>query len=235
MAARDAATRNHKREASPSKTSDPSGDNLYVNVNVWYSRGEMGKSVDALEAPETPVEPAPADLFRIQKVAADTGLTTRSIRYYEEIGLLEPAARSEGDYRLYDADDLARLRYIKGLRDDAGFSLAEIAQLLEDETARARNRARFRESHDPVERKAIVQDAVSRVDRQVATLRAKADRLEAMVAEANARRAHLTDHLGEIDAELAGDLETAAERHRAAHASADHRHPGRASGGRLTP
>jgi len=189
----------------------------------------MSKPVDALEVPETHEAPAQI-LFRIQKVAADTGLTTRSIRYYEEIGLLEPAARSDGDYRLYDADDLARLHYIKGLRDDAGFSLAEIAQLLEDETARARNRARFRESDDPAERRAIVEDALARVDRQVNTLRAKADRLEAMIAEANARRTHLTEHLAEIEAEAAGDFATAAERHRAAHASGDHRHPGSAHG-----
>ena len=63
-----------------------------------------------------------APLLRIQEVAAETGLTTRAIRYYEEIGLLEPAARSDGAYRLYDASDLERLRFIKSLRDDAGFS-----------------------------------------------------------------------------------------------------------------
>ena len=170
----------------------------------------------------------PDRLLRIQEVAAEIGLTPRSIRYYEEIGLLAPPARSEGDYRLYDADDVERLRYIKGLRDDAGFSLAEIAQLLEDETARARNRARFRESDDPAERRAIVEDALARTDRQVETLRAKVGRLEAMVAEADARRAHLTAHLEEIEAEVAGDLERAAERHAAAHAAADHRHPSRA-------
>src|SRR5580765_5592351 len=94
-------------------------------------------------------------LLRIQQVAADVGLTTRSIRYYEELGLLKPAARSEGSYRLYDDDDLERLRFIKGLRDDAGFSLAEIGQLLEDETARARNKARFKATDDPAERREI--------------------------------------------------------------------------------
>lgn len=168
---------------------------------------------------------APTRLLRIQEVAAEIGLTTRSIRYYEEIGLLAPAARSGGDYRLYDRDDLERLRYIKGLRDDAGFSLAEIAQLLEDETARARNRARFRESHDPVERRAIVEDALARVDSQVTTLRAKADRLEAMIAEANARGTHLREHLAEIDAELAGDLEAATGHARAAHVARPHEPP----------
>ena len=82
----------------------------------------------------------------------DVGLTTRTIRYYEEIGLLTPAARTEGDYRLYDADDVERLRFIKDLRDDAGFSLAEIGRLLEDEAARARNRDRFRSTTDTAER-----------------------------------------------------------------------------------
>jgi MerR family transcriptional regulator, repressor of the yfmOP operon len=141
-----------------------------------------------------------ADLLRIQEVAAETGLTTRTIRYYEELGLLKPAARSEGSYRLFDPDDLERLRFIKGLRDDAGFSLAEIGQLLEDDLARVRNRSRFRSTTDTTERRAILGDAMVRVDRQVATLQTKIDRLEAMIAEAHARRAHLENHLAEIDA-----------------------------------
>ena len=95
-------------------------------------------------APTPATEPR---LLRIQEVAAEVGLTTRSIRYYEEIGLLEPAARSDGDYRLFDASDLERLRFIKSLRDDAGFSLAQVGQMLEDEAARARNRERLR-AHD---------------------------------------------------------------------------------------
>jgi len=142
--------------------------------------------------------PPAVPLLRIQQVAADVGLTTRSIRYYEELGLLKPAARSEGSYRLYDDDDLERLRFIKGLRDDAGFSLAEIGQLLEDEAARARNRERFRSTNDPDERTAIVEDAFVRVDRQIAILRDKIGRLEAMVTEAEGRRAHLEAHLDEI-------------------------------------
>jgi len=142
----------------------------------------------------------PVRLLRIQEVAAETGLTPRAIRYYEEMGLLAPAGRSEGAYRLYDTEDLDRLRFIRGLRDDAGFSLAEIRQLLEDEAARAHNRARFRETHDDAERRVIVLDALERVDRQVATLRHKIERLEAMIAEAERRRGHLEGHLADIEA-----------------------------------
>ena len=139
-------------------------------------------------------------LLRIQEAAADVGLTTRAIRYYEEIGLLEPAARSEGAYRLYDADDLERLRFIKGLRDDAGFSLAEIGQLLEDESARARNREAFRATRNPAARRAILSDAIERIDRQVVTLRSKIERLEEMIAEAAERRRHLKRHLDDLEA-----------------------------------
>ena len=143
-------------------------------------------------------------LLRIQEVADVVGLTTRSIRYYEEIGLLAPAARSEGAYRLCDPDDVARLEFIKGLRDDAGFSLAEIRQLLEDETARATNRMRFRESRSPAERREVLLDGVTRIERQVATLRAKIERLQSMIDAANDRRAHLEGHLAEIAS--AGDV-----------------------------
>ncbi len=144
-------------------------------------------------------EPA-ARLLRIQEVAEETGLTPRSIRYYEEMGLLEPAARSEGAYRLYDADDLERLRFIRGLRDDAGFSLAEIAQLLEDEHARALGRNAFRGPGDPAERRAAMVDAVARIDRQIATLERKRERLEEMQRAALARRAHIEQHIADLDA-----------------------------------
>ena len=150
---------------------------------------------------DTTLEPTTESrLLRIQEVASELGLTTRSIRYYEEIGLLKPCARTEGAYRLFDPDDLDRLRFIKGLRDDAGFSLAEIAALLEDETARGRNRARFRATDDPAERRSLIAEATERIDRQIDILRGKIGRLESMVAEAQSRRAHLQEHLAEIEA-----------------------------------
>jgi DNA-binding transcriptional MerR regulator len=149
--------------------------------------------------PSTTIELEPA-LRRIQDVAAELGLTPRSIRYYEELGLLAPAARSGGAYRLYDADDVERLRFIKGLRDDAGFSLAEIGQLLEDEAMRSRNRVRFRTTNDAAERRAIVDDSLHRIDRQIESLRAKMDRLAGMIEEAEGRREHLRVHLAELDA-----------------------------------
>ena len=162
----------------------------------------------------TPPAPTPARLLRINEVAAEIGLTTRTIRYYEEVGLLAPAARSDGDYRLYDASDLDRLRFIRDLRDDAGFSLAQIRQLLEDEAARERNRARLRATTDPVERRQYLHEAEERILRQVALLDAKAARLAIMIDEAQARLARVRGHLADLD-DVPG--ETAARR-------ADERH-----------
>jgi MerR family transcriptional regulator, repressor of the yfmOP operon len=139
-------------------------------------------------------------------VASELGLTTRSIRYYEELGLLNPAARSQGAYRLYDASDVERLRFIKALRDDAGFSLAEIGQLLEDEAARARTREAFHHSADRRERRALISDSLARADRQVAILRAKMERLQDMVAAAEVRRERLRERLADLAAGGTGDI-----------------------------
>ena len=157
-----------------------------------------------LRAPEAQGFPEPdatasePRLLRIQEVAAEVGATTRAIRYYEEIGLLRPAARSDGDYRLYDQSDIERIRHIRELRDGAGISLAEIAQLLDDEDVRAENRAAYKATDDPVARARILTDSIERVDRAIELLRTKAERLTEMVSEAEGRRTRLRDKLADL-------------------------------------
>jgi DNA-binding transcriptional MerR regulator len=150
------------------------------------------------ETKERPSEQA--RLLRIQEAAGEVGLTPRSVRYYEEVGLLRPAARSDGAYRLYDDTDLDRLRFIKGLRDDAGFSLAEIAQLLEDEAARERGHAALHATTDPAERRRLLCERVASFERQAGTLRLKIERLQAMVDETEGRRRRSLARIAEIDA-----------------------------------
>jgi len=149
---------------------------------------------------QTPEVSSTARLMRIHEAAAEVGLTARSVRYYEEVGLLKPAGRSEGDYRLYDESDLERLRFIKGLRDDAGFSLAEISQLLEDEAARERDHAAYHATADRVERVRIMRDRVASFERQRLTLQGKIDRLQAMVDDTEARRTRSLARLAELEA-----------------------------------
>ncbi len=71
-------------------------------------------------------------LWRIGQVAERTGLSTRTLRYYEEIGLLPPSQRKEGGHRVYGPDDLTRL-YRIGLLRQLGTPLAEIATALREE------------------------------------------------------------------------------------------------------
>jgi DNA-binding transcriptional MerR regulator len=66
--------------------------------------------------------------WRIGEVADRTGLTRRTLRHYDELGLLVPAGRSGGDYRLYDEDDLLRLLQIQNLKA-LGLSLPEIVRI----------------------------------------------------------------------------------------------------------
>ena len=68
-------------------------------------------------------------LLNIGEAAAASGVSTKSIRHYEEIGLIPPANRTFANYRLYAAADLHTLRFIKSARS-LGFSIADIGQLL---------------------------------------------------------------------------------------------------------
>ena len=155
-------------------------------------------------APEPPGDPATrlpiagAPPLRIHEVAELVGLTPRSIRYYEEMGLLSPSARSRGAYRLFDQLDVDRLRFIKSLRDDAGFSISEIGRLLEDEAARRLAREALASTDDPVQRHRILSGRLASIDDQLAGLNEKLTRLQEMVSELQRRRRHVLGHLAEL-------------------------------------
>jgi MerR family transcriptional regulator, copper efflux regulator len=69
------------------------------------------------------------ELMQIGQVAERTGLSLRTIRFYEENGLVIPTARSEGGFRLYSDEDVARLEVIKRMKP-LGFTLEEMQELL---------------------------------------------------------------------------------------------------------
>ncbi len=143
-------------------------------------------------------------LRRIQDVADEVGLTARAIRYYEEMGLLTPAARTDGSHRLYDATDVERLRAIQALRDDAGFSVHDIARMLEDQDHLARSKAAFHETASPSQRLRIARDSLARVDRQLVLLEDKIDRLRTMHAETRKRRERIAAKIDQLEAEISG-------------------------------
>jgi MerR family transcriptional regulator, copper efflux regulator len=68
-------------------------------------------------------------LLKVGELARRTGKTVRAIHLYEELGLLTPAVRSKGGFRLYSARAVSRIEWIQKLQD-MGFSLTEIKAFL---------------------------------------------------------------------------------------------------------
>ncbi len=77
-------------------------------------------------------QPAPP-VLRIGEVAKLTGLTTRTLRYWEELGLIRPSSYREKGERLYSQTDMARVTRIRDLQELLGFSLAEVRVVLDTE------------------------------------------------------------------------------------------------------
>ncbi|MBA3826106.1 MAG: MerR family transcriptional regulator [Ktedonobacterales bacterium] len=141
-------------------------------------------------------------LYRIEQVAARTGLTKRTLRYYEEIGLLAAPSRTDGNYRLYTEADVARLERICQLKEALGLTLAELTDFIAMEEARDEIRTTFAESADPHERlvqldraDAIAQQQLVLVDKKLATLQATRVALLERLARYERHRADITDHL----------------------------------------
>ena len=70
-------------------------------------------------------------LLKVGELAKRTGKTVRAVHLYEELGLLTPAVRSKGGFRLYSGKALKRIEWIQKLQD-LGFSLTEIKAVLRD-------------------------------------------------------------------------------------------------------
>ena len=68
-------------------------------------------------------------LHQIGEVADRLGLSLRTVRYYEESGLVRPSERTDGGFRLYGEEEVARLEVIKQMKP-LGFSLQEMRELL---------------------------------------------------------------------------------------------------------
>ena len=99
----------------------------------------------------TTVETAGA--LRIGEVAERTGTTPRTIRYYEEIGLLpSPPGHEKGRHRTYSEGDVERLVELLRLRELLGVTLEELKELAEREEARAALRVEWHEATEPDEK-----------------------------------------------------------------------------------
>jgi DNA-binding transcriptional MerR regulator len=142
--------------------------------------------------------------LRIGQVAEVTGTTPRTIRYYEEIGLLPPAeGRAPGSHRIYDEADVERLQELLRLKDLLGVSLEELRELVAAESARAALRREWRSGvEDPVRRREILDEALGHVDRQLRLIRRRRDELAGLERELNAKRRLLRSRQRDLGREL---------------------------------
>src|SRR5688572_25615257 len=92
--------------------------------------------------------------LQIGEAAERTGMTQRTLRYYEEKGLLKPPGRMEGGFRLYSPEDIARLGRIKELKDLLGFSLADIREMVDADDVRLQVKNEWRPDAEDAEKAA---------------------------------------------------------------------------------
>ena len=144
---------------------------------------------------------APERSYRIGEVAERVGVTTRTIRYYEELGLLGTGAtaRTKGAHRLYTEADISRLEELIRLRDLLGLSLDELVALAEAEEARAALRDQWAESTSDSERARIVEAAVPLVEKQLELVRARQGRLSEFEDELSKKLLSLRERQAELE------------------------------------
>jgi DNA-binding transcriptional MerR regulator len=155
-------------------------------------------------AQKRPAEaPVPEDHPHLQigEVAERTGVTQRTLRFYEEKGLLQPPNRMEGGFRLYSEADIQRVERIKRLQQLLGFSLAEIKEMVEAEEVKLQLRAEYRPDSALPEKRAQLLEAIAITERQRALIAQKVEALMEMQSKLDERLTtfhgwmkHLDDH-----------------------------------------
>jgi len=136
--------------------------------------------------------------LRIGELAELTGTTPRTIRYYEEIGLLPGVHRVQGQHRSYTEADVDRVREIVRMRDLLGLSLEQLTQLLEAESARAGIRREFRHADSPAERRRLLESALGHIETQLKLVRGRRRELEKLERELVDKRRSVKGRLREL-------------------------------------
>ena len=153
-----------------------------------------------------PAPPASDDPYlQIGEVAERTGLTQRTLRFYEEKGLLKPPTRMEGGFRLYSEADIQRLERIKRLQQLLGFSLAEIKEMVDAGEVKMQLRAQYRPESALPEKKAQLLRAIEVTQRQYDLIRQKVDALADMRSKLEERLATFRTWMDQIDRSLAAE------------------------------
>lgn len=152
-------------------------------------------------------DPSPAHntpLVAIGAVARRAGVTTRTLRYYQEMGLLQPSGVTRRGNRLYSDDDVERLQRILELRDVMGFDLERIRLLLLTEDRLGELRAEAKRGTSTIRRREMVREAVELNARMQHEVNDKLGLLHGFLAELQAKASRYREIAAELATE-AGD------------------------------
>ncbi len=141
--------------------------------------------------------------YSIDEVARRTGLTARTLRFYEEVGLLDPPTRTEGGHRKYRDADIRRIERIKELKELLGYSLADLQTILTATEQRGTIREAYKSDPDPAHRLAQVAAAYALVSEQLGVVQSRIDRLMRLQDEYRGVRHRLEAERDRLQAVLA--------------------------------
>src|SRR4051794_27736861 len=127
--------------------------------------------------------------YRIGEIAEAAGVSTRTLRYYEELGLVSPSGHSPGGARRYSDADLARVLRIRELQHLVGFNLDEIKKIVAAETRLEELKTEIRSGRPPEREQELVAEAIEINNRLREDMRTKLPRLETFLADLDARAA----------------------------------------------
>ena len=142
----------------------------------------------------------PRPELRIGDVARLAGTTPRTIRYYEEIGLLPASeAREPGAHRTYAEADVERLTDLLRMKDLLGVSLEKLKALVEADEARAALRREWQAGvEDPARREQILDESLGHIANQLELTRRRRDELVGLEEELLAKRKRIQQLLREL-------------------------------------
>jgi DNA-binding transcriptional MerR regulator len=144
-------------------------------------------------------------LWRIGEVAKLTGVTTRTLRYWEELELLQPSSYRTSGERLYSPADVARVNRIKNLQELLGFSLAEVRTVLGTEDVDVLDRVRSELSAgdlDPRRHRDLLDEGIVANDQLLARLDDTLDRIRAFRDERAAAAVRMRENRRRLDEAL---------------------------------
>jgi DNA-binding transcriptional MerR regulator len=128
--------------------------------------------------------------LQIGEVAERTAVTQRTLRFYEERGLLKPPSRLEGGFRLYSEDDVRRVEQIKRLQTLLGISLADIKDMVEAMEVKHQIKATYRRDAEISDRRAkllrvkeVTAGQVALIDQKLAALQEMRESLTQQLAQ----------------------------------------------------